>query len=60
MRCGTRCGPRGGRRRATAAHAAACGGRARLQIWGRAWGGARPKHRSHVVGLADIPPADVL
>ena len=33
MRCGARCGPGGGRRRATAAHTA-CRGRARVQIFG--------------------------
>eukprot|EP00964_Phaeocystis_antarctica_P033699 scaffold19101_cov53-Phaeocystis_antarctica.AAC.7 len=40
------CGLGGGRRRATAGHAA-CRRGARLQIWGRARGGAHPEHLLH-------------
>eukprot|EP00964_Phaeocystis_antarctica_P161740 scaffold134170_cov109-Phaeocystis_antarctica.AAC.1 len=41
-----RCVPGGGRRRATALHTA-CMGRARLQIGGRARGGAHVEHVPH-------------
>ena len=38
----------------TAVHAA-CRARARLQIWGRAWGGAHVEHVAHVCDAGGIP-----
>eukprot|EP00964_Phaeocystis_antarctica_P058136 scaffold34462_cov56-Phaeocystis_antarctica.AAC.5 len=54
IRCGARCGPGGGRA-ADDRGARNVQGRARLQIWGRARGGAHEKHVSHGCDAGGVP-----